>query len=137
MRDTLYGRVKVLSGLDVSAISTSTNTDGTSINLDQSGQDFRSVMMVLTLGARTDGTYTLTPQESVDGSTWTNIPADRLQGTAALATANAIGAIGVIPDPGTAPYVRIRVVSTTVTTGATGVRGVVLLGQGSKFPVNP
>lgn len=136
MRDTLYSRTKVVSALDVSAITTSTTTNGTSVGLAQSGQNFRSVLFILTLGARTDGTYTLVAQESADGSTgWANVPAARVQGAAALATANSVGVVGVVPDPGNAPFVRLTVVSTTVTTGATGIRGVVLLAEGSVNPV--
>lgn len=137
MRDTLYGRVKAVSALDVSAITTSTTTTGTSVPLAQSGQNFRSVVFILTLGARTDGTYVLQPQESADGSTgWTAVPAARVQGAASLSAANAIGMVGVIPDPAAAAFLRMAVVSTTVTSGATGVRGVALLGQGSNYPVN-
>lgn len=136
MRDNLYSRVKVLSALDVSAITTSTTTNGTSLGLAESGQNFRSAVFILTLGARTDGTYTLVPQESADGSTgWANVPAARVLGSAALTAANGVGMVGVIPDPNVTAFLRMNVVSTVVTSGATGVRGVCLMSQGSVNPV--
>lgn len=135
MRSSLYSEVLEIRALNTSAISTNTNTDGASIGLDQSGSDFRYVLFVLAAGAVTDGTYTAVPQESANGSTgWTDVPAARLQGSAALTAANTVKAIGVIPDPGTAPFVRVRVTSTAVTTGGS-ISAIALLSSGDRVPV--
>jgi hypothetical protein len=135
MRSTLYDHAKEVRALNTSAISTNANTDGASIGLDQSGADFRDVMFVLAAGAVTDGTYTAVPQESPNGSTsWTDVPAARLIGSAVLTTANGVAAIGVIPDPGTAAFVRLRVTSTSVTTGGS-ISAIALLGSGDRVPV--
>lgn len=135
MRDTLYSRARALRALNHSAISTNTSTNGTAVDLDQTGQDFRVAMLIAAMGAWTDGTYTFVVQESADGSTgWTNVPSDRLQGTAALGAANAVGEIGVIPDPQNARFLRCQVVSTGVTTGA-AMQAVWLLGSPSALPV--
>lgn len=134
MRETLYGRIKAVRALIHSAITTNTNTDGVSVNLDQSGADFRTATLVGAGGAWTDGVYTLTPQESPDGSTWTNIPAARLQGSGVINAANQVVEIGVTPDPGTYPFLRVRVVSTGVTAGA-AMQALWLLGSPSSFPV--
>lgn len=135
MSNTVYNSVHAVKAVNVTAVSANGNTDGTAVNLDQSGQDFRSVAMVIQTGAYTDGTYTLVPQESVDNDTWTNVPASRIQGSAALSAANTLGQVGVIPDPGVAPYLRIRVTASSVTSGAT-VCGQILLGSPTKLPVS-
>lgn len=132
MRETLFAKVKAIQALNAATISTNTTTDGTSVGLAQSGKNYRSVMFVAECTARTDGTFTLTPQESANGSTgWTDVPAERLQGApAALTVANTVAEIGVIPDPGTSPFLRLRITSTLVTSGGS-VTAVVLLGSPS------
>lgn len=134
MRDTIYNRVLGVLAVNTTAISANGNTDGASIELDQSGQDFRSVMFVAQMGARTDGTYTLVPQESPTGSVWTDVPAARLLGSGALVLANTIAQMGIIPDPVNFPFVRLRITATVVTTGGT-VSAVALVGEGSRTPV--
>jgi hypothetical protein len=135
MREPVYTRVKTLRAINHTSVVANGDTDGTAIGLDQSGVDFRSVMFVAMLGTRTDGTYTAVPQESANGTTgWVNVPAERLLGSAALATANGVGEVGVIPDPYNFPFVRLRVTAATVTTGAI-VSAVALLGEPSGYPV--
>lgn len=134
MRDTLYSSVKTVRALNVTAVSGNGDTDGSAISLDQSGADFRVVTFVLMIGARTDGTYTVVPQESVNGSDWTNVPASRLQGSAVSLAANGVAEVGVIPDPAVAPSLRMRVTATLVTSGAS-ISGVALLGQPSSYPI--
>lgn len=136
MRRSINSELKAVRALNVSAINSNTNTDGVSVGLDQSGADFRTCAVVLAAGAVTDGTYTAVPQESLNGSTgWTDIPADRLQGSAAVNAANGVAMMGFTPDPGVAPFVRVRVTSTSVTTGGS-ISAVMLLGSPGKFPVN-
>jgi hypothetical protein len=132
MRDTLYAKVKAVQALNSTAISGDGNTDGTAVGLAQSGQNYRTAMFVATCTARTDGTFTLVPQESANGSTgWTDVPAARVQGAgAALSAVNTVAEIGVIPDPGVSPFLRLRVTATAVTSGGT-VTGCVLLGSPS------
>lgn len=135
MRSSLYSNVLPVRALNTTAIGSNTTTNGASIGLDQSGSDFRSVLFVIAAGAVTDGTYTAVPQESPTGSgSWTNVPADRIQGSAALTAANSVGSLGVVPDSGTAPFLRLTVVSTVVTTGAS-ISAIALLSSGDSVPV--
>lgn len=135
MRESLYNSVKAVRALNTTSVSANGNTDGVSIGLDQSGADFRIVTFVLMLGDITDGTYTAVPQESANGSTgWVNVPAARLQGSAALSVDNAVGEVGVIPDPANFPFVRLRVTASSVTAGGP-VAGLALLGSPSRYPV--
>lgn len=136
MRETIYNRIKAIQALNATAISANGNTDGTAVSVDQSGRNYRTAMFVAACTARTDGTFTLVPQESADGSTgWTNVPAARLQGSgAALSAANTVAEIGVIPDPGSAPYLRLRVTASAVTSGGT-VTAALLLGSPGLTPI--
>lgn len=136
MRRTLYNMVRAVRALNATAVSTNANTDGAAVNLDQNGADFRTAILVAMTGAWTDGTYSFVPQESANGSSgWQNVPADRLTGgPATLAVANGIAEIGITPDPGSFPFLRVRVVSTAVTTGA-NVHALFVLGQPSSEPI--
>jgi hypothetical protein len=135
VRESLYSRTRALRALNHTAISTNTSTNGTAVDLDQSGQDFRVALLVAAMGAWTDGSYAFVPQESPDGTTgWVNVPVDRLQGSAALGAANAVGEVGVIPDPQNFRFLRVQVVSTGVTAGA-AAQAVWLLGSPSSLPV--
>lgn len=135
MRETLYASVKAVRALNATAIATNTATNGTAVDLDQTGQDFRIATAVILTGAWTDGTFTPKVQESPDGTTaWTDVPADRIQGGAALGSANALTEIGVVPDPGSKRFLRVVVTSTGVTAGA-NVAAIFLLGSSSYRPV--
>jgi hypothetical protein len=135
MRDTLYNKVKALQALNVTAISTDTNTDGVSIGLDQSGRDYRVAMVVAQAGSITDGSYAVVPQESPNGSdSWTDVPAARLQGSGTLSASNTVAEVGVVPDPAVAPYLRVRITSTDTDTGGS-VGAVMLLGSPGQTPI--
>jgi hypothetical protein len=135
MRRELYRNALAAQALNVASISSNTNTDGTAIGVAQAGQNFRSVMFVATCTARTDGSYALVPIESAtSGGSYTAVPAERLLGpSAALAAVNTCQSVGMIVDP-TMPFVKLRVTSTGVTSGA-AVTAVALLGSGSNYPV--
>lgn len=138
MRWTVYNHVKAVVSLNVAAITTNTTTNGTAVDLDQTGQDFRVATLVAVSGTLTDGTYAFKVQESADGSTgWTDIPAARLQGSnpsIASSEDNVVKEVGVVPEPGTARFLRAVCTSTSVTTGGT-VGAILLLGGASRAPV--
>lgn len=135
MRKAVYTQSRAVRAVNHTSVVANGNTDGTAIDLDQSGADFRTLMFVLLTGTRTDGTYTAVPQESADGSTgWTDVPAARLMGSAAVSTANGLGEVGVIPDPSNARFLRLRIAATSVTTGAI-VSAIAVLGEPSSYPV--
>jgi hypothetical protein len=135
VRETLYNSVKVVRALNATAVATNTATNGAAVDLDQTGADYRIATAVVFLGAWTDGAFAPKVQESADGSTgWTDVPAARVQGGASLGAAQAITEIGVIPDPGSARFIRVVVTSTGVTTGA-NVAALFLLGSPSSRPV--
>jgi hypothetical protein len=109
------------------AITTNTTTVGSVIDLDNSIADV--VLFNLKCVARTDGSYLPLIEMSTDGSTFTPVADTYLRfknadgsytetGQEALATLNAVGSkqLGYVPQ---ARYVRLSLVSTGVTSGAT------------------
>lgn len=134
MRRSLYNSVKAVHALNVTAISTDANTDGVSVGLDQAGADFKVATAVAYCTAYTDGEFAVVPQESATGSDgWTDVPADRLQGSGVLSAANGVAEVGIIPV-GSAPFLRVRIVSTETDAGAS-VGALLLLGSPGYTPV--
>jgi hypothetical protein len=138
MRESIYSSVKALAGIPLTSITANGITNGTAVDLAQVDLNFRVAELIVMTGTLTDGTYTVTVQESANGTTgWTNIPAARLQGTLTAITAtqdNAVVEIGVNPDPGNARFIRAVVTAAAVTTGGT-VSALWLLSSGTRAPV--
>ena len=118
---------------DFTAISSNTNTDGPAFDTADHEMGITFFMMIL---AYTDGDYELVLQDSADGSTdWQDIAdAEKLPtpGTAAI-TLGALTADGAVAAKqgcwSTRRYVRARVTSTSVTTGASVLTGVIKHGE--------
>lgn len=138
MRESIYSSVKALAAVPLTSITTNGATNGTAVDLAQVDLNFRVAELIVMTGTLTDGTYTVTVQESPDGTTaWTNIPAARLQGTLTAITAtqdNAVVEIGVTPDPGNKRFIRAVITAASVTTGGT-VLALWLLSSGTRAPV--
>jgi hypothetical protein len=47
----------------------------------QGGNAYENVLVIVLAGTITDGTHTVVPQHSDDGTTWTNVPAGNISGT--------------------------------------------------------
>lgn len=112
----LKNNISVRNALNIAAISTNTTTAGVEIDT----QGFEALTFVIETGARTDGTVTPLIQESdTSGSYSGSVGDDDLVGLevdAALSTAQSRSRIGYV---GHKRYVRLSLVSTSVTTGLT------------------
>lgn len=127
-------------GLNVQTISTSTTTTGSAIDTaDYNG----GVNIVLFLGTRTDGTYTplITECDTLAGS-YTAVADEYLvkqdpssavapELQAVLATSNSTSKIGYV---GYLRYIKVALVSTTVTSGS--VAGAIVSKLGDVDPVS-
>lgn len=103
--------------LNTAAIATSTTTNGVIIDT----QGYEALTFVLNVGARTDGTFTpaITHGDDpalADGAT---PDASDLVGTAAAAAISTAQTMKKLGYVGAKRYVRLGVVSTAVTSGAT------------------
>ncbi|WP_222337561.1 hypothetical protein [Rhizobium leguminosarum] len=122
----------VTTSVNTGAISTSTTTAGAIIDT----QGYNSLTAVLNVGARTDGTYTLSVEhgDAANLSDTSTPDATDLVGTtagSAVAAAQSQKKLGYV---GNKRYVRFNIVSTGVTSGATA-GAVAILGRPSVGPI--
>lgn len=133
IRKDLHNNIKALLALNTQTIATDTTTEGNIIDT----KGFGAVEFLVSLGTRTDGTYTPLIEEG-DASNLSDAQAvsdDNLFGTealAALSASNTIKRIGY--RVGKYRYVRLSMVSASTTSGSTGVTGVAILANPDNMP---
>jgi hypothetical protein len=133
MRRTLYTHCLTRVALPVDTHTATAN--GTTVDLGQFGNDFRTVLFVIAAGTVTDGTYAFTMQDSDNGSDWTAVDATRVQGSLPTlddGDSDTVAEVGYIV--GTQRYVRLVMTEDSATTGAV-VGAVAVLGAASSSPV--
>jgi hypothetical protein len=116
--------------LNATAISSNTTTAGTAIDL----QGYESLVLAIRSNAWTDGTYTPLVRESDDNSTYNDVADDDLIGLeadAAIGAANTVKKIGYV---GHKRYVKLSIVSTSVTSGA-NMSAIAIRGHARHNPV--
>ena len=127
----LKNDIKIVNALNIASITTNTTTVG--VEVDTLG--FESVTIEVIVGARTDGTVTPLLQETDVAGSYSGSVADEdligLEADAALSELNTRSRFGYI---GKKRYVRLSLVSTSVTTGLTA-GGSVILGNPKSAPV--
>ena len=127
----LKNDIKIVNGLNIASITTNTTTAGTEVDT----QGYESVTIEVITGARTDGTVTPLLQESDVSGTYSGSVADEdligLEADAALSELNRRSRFGYI---GKKRYVKVSLVSTSVTTGLTAGASVIL-GNPKSAPV--
>jgi hypothetical protein len=123
--------IKVQNALNIASISSNTTTAGVEIDT----QGYESVTFEIITGARTDGTVTPLIQESDTSGSYSGSVSDDdligLEADAALSAAHSRSRIGYI---GTKRYVKLSLVSTSVTSGLTAGSSVIL-GDPKSAPV--
>jgi hypothetical protein len=125
MQDDTAARMTLNTGL-----RTNGTVNGSGVDMAGTGNFFRSAMLLVIAGTVTDGTHTVTLQESDDNSTFAAVGAADLQGSlTAVTTANA-NTVQRLSYTGSKRYLRASVTTSGATTGGT-TTAVVLLGQGS------
>lgn len=130
MRDSMYDDTAARLTL-ATALRTNGTVNGTAVDTVGTGNYFRSAMLLVVGGTITDGTHTVALQDSDDGSTFTAVPADQVQGSLVAVTANSVQRLAYL---GAKRYLRAVVVTSGATTGGT-TSAVILLAQGSGAPV--
>ena len=134
MRRTLYTNCLPLLAL-AGAVRTNGAANGVTIDLGLNGNDFRTAWFLFVTGAITDGTHAVTLEHSVDATTWTPVPAGRVQGTLPSIGStddNVLFDVGYLV--GAEQYVRCVVTTSGSTTGGT-VSAVAVLAEGSTAPI--
>lgn len=107
-----------------------TSADG--VTVDRSG--FRTAMFVAHIGTITDGTFAFDPEESDNGTDWTNVAAGDLSGAFVNATSAADDRVQEVGYVGSKRYLRcnLTVTGSPSTGGAIGVS--VVLGDARTLP---
>jgi len=127
MMKDIAERIAVENTIDPQTVT----ADVTGNQVDVTG--FRSIAIVAVVGSVTDGTHTLTVQESDDGSNWSDIPADELDGSFDDITSSNTGNQKVNLKT-SKKYIRINVTASGTTSG--GDYGVVVVkGNAHEEPV--
>lgn len=132
MRRSTYTNVTARQTLTPAARTASAN--GTAVDRNSLGDMHRSAMFLVSTGTITDGTHTISVEDSDDGTTFAAVAAEFLQGAAPAIVAaddNKQFFVGYI---GPRRYLRAVTTVTGATTG--GVYAVaVLLGEPRRGPV--
>ena len=127
----LKNDIKIVNGVNITSITTNTTTAGVEVDT----QGYESVTIEVITGARTDGTVTPLLQESDVSATYSGSVADEdligLEADAALSELNRRSRFGYI---GKKRYIKVSLVSTSVTTGLTAGASVIL-GNPKSAPV--
>jgi hypothetical protein len=136
MRKDLHSHISVEMAKNQTDITTSTTTAG--IIIDTKG--YRSIEFALFCGTRTDGTYTPKIEEGDDSGSLSDAvnvtDSTYLLGTlagAALTASNTVKRVGY--RVGNKRYVRLSVVSTTVSSGCTAVGAIAIKSTADQEPI--
>ena len=136
MRTSLYNDVLARPALPLALRTNGTVAGSTVDKQDPAGgaDGFTAALLVVLAGTITDGTHTVTVQDSDDGSAWAAAAAEHIQGgPVALTSANS-NAVAELGYSGPKRYIRARVVTSGATTGGT-VGAVAVLGGETSSPV--
>ena len=128
----MHTTVFAYNALSNATISSDTTTVGAIIDT----QGYESLEFLIKSGTRTDGTYTPLIEDGDDSglSDAAAVTDTFLLGTEAAAAITASNALGRIGYCGKKRYVRLSIVSTSVTTGCTSFGGIALLGHARTQP---
>lgn len=119
----LKNNISVENALNIQAITTNTTTAGVEVDT----QGFESVTFVIETGSRTDGTVTPLIQESDTSGSFSGSVADEdLIGTEAEAALSAAQSRSIIGYVGKKQFVKLSLVSTSVTSGLTAGASAIL-----------
>jgi hypothetical protein len=134
MRDSMQDDTSARMTLNI-GLRTNGTVNGTAVSMAGTGNSFRTAMLLAISGAVTDGTHTVSLEESDTGTSgWTAVGAGDLQGTLTPITTTNANSVQRQSYTGGKAWLRAVVVTTGATTGGT-TAGVILLHQGSGAPV--
>lgn len=134
MGKQLNEEVSVVLGLAPAAVTASAN--GATADRQAGGDNFQSALVEVSVGTWTDGTHTISLEDSDDGSSWAAVAASDLSGTLPVisdATTDD-SVIAAVDYVGVKQYVRVVTTVAAATTGAVYGANVVL-GDRASVPV--
>lgn len=139
MRDSMYDDTAVRLSLAPAVRSANGTVNGTAVDMAGNRNNFRVAMMVVVAGSVTDGTHTVSLEESDNGSSgWTAVDAANREGTFPVITSANPNTIHKVGYNGNKRHIRASI----TTSGAPGtpvggtVSAIILLSEGSGRPVS-
>ncbi|MEU9861327.1 hypothetical protein AB0D99_10645 [Streptomyces sp. NPDC047971] len=133
MRHSLYNVALAKSTILPAAARTSTTTGATVDRMTDEG-GFRSALVVVHAGTVTDGTHTVAVQDSPNGSDWTAVADEYLQGTEPALTSSNDERIHEIGYTGHQRYLRVVVTASGSPSTGGVYAATILLGWPRKMP---
>lgn len=135
MRDSLYDEVLAREALPTASRTANAAVNGTTVDKSVFNNFFRVVSFVIQAGTLTDGTTTVTMEDSDNGSSWAVVTdTSYVQGTIPVIASTADNALFEFAYIGPKRYVRIVATQASATSG--GVMGAIaLLAQPRRYPV--
>ncbi|MFI8254084.1 hypothetical protein [Streptomyces filamentosus] len=118
MRPSIYNLARAKPTLAI-ALRTNGTVNGTTVDLHENKDAARSAVLIVHAGTVTDGTHTVSLQESDDDSTWAAAPAASLQGSVPAITSANDETVYELGYVGSKRYLRAVVVTASATTGGT------------------
>lgn len=134
MRDSLFDEMLAREALPIALRSSNAATNGTTIDKSVFNNFFRVVSFVVQTGTLTDGTMTITMEDSDNGSSWATADSSYVQGTLPVIAATADNSVFEFAYIGPKRYVRIVGTLASATTGGT-MGAIALLAQPRRYPV--
>lgn len=134
MRVSLYSSARTRLTLAL-AVRTNGTVNGTTVDTVTGGTSFRAAMLIVLTGTMTDGTAAVKLQDSDDGSTWADVAADQVQGSAISIPSTGDDSVFEQGYLGSRRYLRAVVTTSGATSGGT-LGAVILLGQAASSPVS-
>ena len=132
MRDELYDDTAAAPSLPAAIRTAAATVTGATVDTAGTHNYFRSVMLIALSGAITDGTHTVSVQDSDDGTTgWTTASVIGDSGVFATAQANTTQRIAYM---GNKRYLRAAVTTTGATVGGS-MSALFIMNHGSGRPV--
>ncbi|MEM9566293.1 MAG: hypothetical protein AAGA93_26975 [Actinomycetota bacterium] len=116
MHSDIANNIGIVPSIDPQAHTASANGAGVDL------ADFGSAAVVVVAGAITDGTHTITVEESDDNSAFTAVAAEDLDGTYTVIDSDDDGTVQKVGYQGTKRFIRAVTTVAGVTTG--GIYGV-------------
>lgn len=117
MRRSTYNHVRVAQALPPGALRTNGAVNGTIVDRFVNDVYYRSATIVIHSGAITDGTHTVTIEDSDNGSSWAAADAADLQGSPPAITGSDDNKVYEVGYVGAKRYIRAVLTTASATTG--------------------
>lgn len=133
MRDSLYDSVVVRPALAIATRTANAAVNGLSVDKSYANNFFKVVLFSIHTGTLTDGTTTITMEDSDNGSAWSAADSSYIQGTLPVIASTDDDKTYQVAYNGPKRYVRIVATQASATSGGT-LGATAILGMPRRYP---